>query len=156
MNNEWDWEELKRGELNLGINTDTQTYLANKICSMCRSIDSSEQWTTTTFWRWWDRWYLLLLQIMGNVDDYFYSIFGFWAIYLVTRRWIYHGKAISISFFYDSKVEEEREVIISILGVDQDFYNYIDKFNFSSGPDTGPYVAAHHPWKVISLILQRN
>lgn len=135
--NEWDLEELTRGELELGIKHDNQTYLAKTKYVPAVPIDSLKQGTTILFGD-DETEVLVTFTDNGERDDYYLFDFDF-GEYLVTEDEFYQGKRFQFSFFYDSKVEEEREVIISILGVDQDFYNYMNQLIFQSGPDTGPF-----------------
>lgn len=154
--NEWDLNELTEGELELGIKHNNQTYLARTQYVPSVPIDSLEQGTTTLFGD-NETEVLVTFTDNGERDDYYLFDFDF-GEYLVTEDEFYQGKRFQFSFFYDSKVEDEREVIISILGINQDFYNYMNQLIFQSGPDTGPFSSPSTTVKgnIINITDQNN
>ncbi|MCM4152089.1 DUF4249 domain-containing protein [Arenibacter sp. N53] len=135
--NIWNLEELTQGNLELRIEHDGQKYLAKTKFVPAVPIDSLEQGTTTLFGD-DETEVVVTFTDNGERDDYYLFDFDF-GEYLVTEDEFYQGKQFQFSFFYDSKVEDEREVKISILGVDKDFFNYMNQLIFQSGPDTGPF-----------------
>ena len=58
--------------------------------------------------------------------DYYLFDFDF-NEYLVTEDEFYQGQQFQFSYFYDRKLEAGREIDISIVGADQEFYNYMSR-----------------------------
>ena len=100
-------------------------------------MDSLEQGSTTLFGD--DETEVILsFTDNGERDDYYLFDFDF-GEYLVSEDEFYQGMRFEFSFFYDSKLEDDRLVTISILGIDQDFFNYMNQLIQQSGADTGPF-----------------
>lgn len=59
--------------------------------------------------------------------------------YLVTEDEFYQGQTFEFSYFYDEEVEPGRRIIVSLLGVDEGFYNYMNQLIVQSGGDQGPF-----------------
>lgn len=59
--------------------------------------------------------------------------------YLVTEDEFYNGQTFKFSYFYDDDVEIGRKLSISLLGVDEPFYNYMNQLIVQSGGDQGPF-----------------
>ncbi len=135
--NEWDLEELTQGELELAIQYGGQTYLAKTKYVPAVPLDSLEQGTTTLFGD-DETEVVLTFTDNGEREDYYLFDFDF-GEYLVSEDEFYQGKRFQFSFFYDSKLEDERLLTISILGIDQDFFNYMNQLIQQSGADNGPF-----------------
>ncbi len=60
-----------------------------------------------------------------NRTNYYIFDFGF-GEYFASEDTFYQGQPFSFSYFYDEKFEPGRELEISILGADQEFYNYMN------------------------------
>ena len=135
--NEWDLQELTQGELELNIEYSGQTYLAKTKFVPTVPLDSLEQGTTTLFGD-DETEVILTFTDNGERDDYYLFDFDF-GEYLVSEDEFYQGKRFQFSFFYDSKLEDDRLVTISILGIDQDLFNYMNQLIQQSGEDTGPF-----------------
>ena len=135
--NEWDLDELTQGNLELHIKHDDQIYLAKTKFVPAVPLDSLVQGTTTLFGD-DETEVVVTFTDNGEREDYYLFDFDF-GEYLVTEDEFYQGKRFQFSFFYDSKLEDERLVTISILGVSEDFFNYMNQLIFQSGPDTGPF-----------------
>jgi len=71
-------------------------------------------------------------------DDFYLFDFDF-EEFLVTEDEFYPGQQFEFSYFYDRTFESGREIDISILGVDQTFYNYMDQLIVQSGDTQGPF-----------------
>lgn len=71
-------------------------------------------------------------------SDYYLFDFDF-NEYLVTEDEFYQGQTFEFSYFYDDEIETGREIEISILGVDQPFYNYMNQLIVQAGGDQGPF-----------------
>ncbi len=135
--NVWDLQELTQGEVELNIQYNGQSYLARTNFVPTVPLDSLEQGTATLFGD--DETEVILsFTDNGERDDYYLFDFDF-GEYLVSEDEFYQGKRFQFSFFYDSKLEDERLVTIRILGIDQDLFNYMNQLIQQSGADTGPF-----------------
>lgn len=134
---EWEMEQLTQGALELNIKHADQIYLAKTTFVPTVPIDKLEQGNTTLFGE-EETEVIVSFTDEGTRDDFYLFDFDF-GEYLVTEDEFYQGQQFEFSFFYDSKLEDERLVTISIYGVDKDFYNYMNQLIFQSGPDTGPF-----------------
>lgn len=75
-----------------------------------------------------------------NADqDDFYLVDLDFGDYLVTEDEFYNGQTFRFSYFYDDDVDAGTEVIISLLGVDEPFYNYMNQLIVQAGGDQGPF-----------------
>jgi hypothetical protein len=72
-------------------------------------------------------------------EDNFYSIDFDFNEYIVTEDTFYRGQDFIFSFFYDDQLDVGQELSISILGIDETFYNYMDQLIVQSGDDFGPF-----------------
>ncbi len=59
--------------------------------------------------------------------------------YLVSEDTFYPGQSFEFSYFYEDGLESGRELNISIIGVDESFYNYMNQLIVQSGGDQGPF-----------------
>ena len=73
-----------------------------------------------------------------NEDNFYLLDFDF-NEYIVTEDTFYRGQDFVFSFFYDDELNPGQEVTIGILGVDEDFYNYMDQLIVQSDDDFGPF-----------------
>lgn len=74
----------------------------------------------------------------GDRDDFYLVDLDF-GDYLVTEDEFYQGQTFQFSYFYDDGLEEGQEVNISLLGVDEPFYNYMNQLIVQAGGDQGPF-----------------
>ncbi len=58
-------------------------------------------------------------------DDYYVFDFGFGNFQAVEDQF-FQGQQFTFSYFYDDKLGTGQDINVSILGADQDFYNYMD------------------------------
>lgn len=135
--NEWDLAELTQGELELTIQYGGQTYWAKTQYVPAVPLDSLEQGTTTLFGD-DETEVIITFTDNGEREDYYLFDFDF-GEYLVSEDEFYQGRQFQFSFFYDSELEDERLVTIGILGIDQDFFNYMNQLIQQSGADNGPF-----------------
>ncbi len=73
-----------------------------------------------------------------EADNYYLFDFDFQE-YLVTEDEFYQGQEFEFSFFYDQSFESGTVLEISILGVDQAFYDYMNQLIVQSGDSQGPF-----------------
>lgn len=71
-------------------------------------------------------------------DNFYLFDFNF-GEYLVTEDEFYQGQTFEFSYFYDEGVKPGREIGISLLGVDEPFYNYMNRLIVQAGGDQGPF-----------------
>ncbi|MBT8309375.1 MAG: DUF4249 family protein [Flavobacteriaceae bacterium] len=71
-------------------------------------------------------------------DDFYIFDFDF-ENYLVSEDEFYQGQQFEFSYFYDDILLEGEDLDISILGADQEFYNYMDLLIQQSEGDFGPF-----------------
>ncbi|MBT8322813.1 MAG: DUF4249 domain-containing protein [Eudoraea sp.] len=60
-----------------------------------------------------------------DADNFYLFDFGF-EEFLATEDDFYQGQQFQFSYFYDQEFEPGREIEISIMGADQQFFNYMD------------------------------
>jgi len=58
-------------------------------------------------------------------DDYYLFDFGF-GNFLTTDDEFYQGQTFQFSYFYDDEVAPGDDIVVSIMGVDQQFYQYME------------------------------
>ncbi|NNE77475.1 MAG: DUF4249 family protein [Pricia sp.] len=73
-----------------------------------------------------------------NRDDFYLFDFDF-SQYLVTEDEFYQGQTFEFSYFYDEGLESGRIIDVSIIGVDEGFYNYMNQIIVQAGGDQGPF-----------------
>ncbi len=71
-------------------------------------------------------------------DNFYLFDFGF-DEFLVTEDEFYKGQEFSFSYFYDQQFESGTQLEVSILGADQNFYNYMDQLIEQSEEVQGPF-----------------
>ncbi len=71
-------------------------------------------------------------------DDFYLFDFDF-GNYLVTEDEFYQGQQFEFSYFYDEALAVGDTLNISIMGVDEDFYTYMDQLILQSEEDFGPF-----------------
>jgi len=81
-----------------------------------------------------------IVTFMDNPDRDDFYVFDFdFGEYLVTEDEFYKGQEFQFSYFYDRTFESGTEIEISILGADEEFYNYMDKLIEQGGDLQGPF-----------------
>lgn len=133
----WALTQLTEGNLELKIRHNDQTYLARTKFVPTVPIDSLRQGTTTLFGN--DETEVLVsFTDDGKRNDFYLFDFNF-GEFLVTEDEFYQGQQFEFSFFYDKNLKDGREIRISLLGVDETFFNYMNQLIIQSGPDAGPF-----------------
>jgi hypothetical protein len=75
----------------------------------------------------------------GDRDDFYLFDFSF-GNFLVSEDEFYQGQEFEFSYFYDEDdVSPGDSIDISIMGVDEDFHNYMDELITQSGENFGPF-----------------
>jgi len=71
-------------------------------------------------------------------DNFYIFDFGF-GEFLTTEDQFYQGQQFSFSYFYDQEFEPGTVLEVSILGADQNFYNYMDLLVEQTEGQQGPF-----------------
>jgi len=74
----------------------------------------------------------------GDRDDFYLVDLDF-GEFLVTEDEFYNGQSFLFSYFYDDGIEAGQEINISLLGVDEPFFNYMNQLIVQAGGDQGPF-----------------
>ena len=129
---------LKSGKLHLSILHDGQSYSAFTEYVPSSPIDRLEQGDGTLFDGTETEIVITFTDAPDRTDFYLFDFdFG---EYLVSEDTFYPGQPFKFSYFYDEELKASMEVSVSILGVDKNFYNYMNQLIAqSSGGDQGPF-----------------
>ncbi|PKA96645.1 uncharacterized protein DUF4249 [Flavobacteriaceae bacterium MAR_2009_75] len=125
------------GELQLLINHEDQIYSAVTTYVPAVAIDKLEQGEGSLF-SGDETEILVAFTDDGNRDDFYLFDFDF-NEYLVTEDEFYQGQTFEFSYFYDEGVQAGREIRISLIGVDETFFNYMNQTIVQAGGDQGPF-----------------
>lgn len=68
---------------------------------------------------------IIELTDLGNREDFYVFDFGF-GEFLAVEDAFFNGQQFEFSYFYQKEIESGQELSISILGADQDYFNYMD------------------------------
>jgi hypothetical protein len=128
---------LTRGELVLSIDYEGQNYQASTQFVPSVPIDSLVQGEGTLFTGKETEVRLSFTDTPGRTDFYLFD-FDF-NQYLVSEDTFYPGQSFQFSYFYDEGLQSGTELQISILGVDEPFFNYMNQLIVQSGGDQGPF-----------------
>lgn len=125
------------GRLDLYINYNNERYYAATSFVPSAPIDSLRQGTETLFSEDETE---IIVSFTDNAerDDFYIFDFGF-NEYLVTEDEFYQGQTFEFSYFFDDGLEPGTELNISLLGVDESFYNYMNQIIVQAGGDQGPF-----------------
>ncbi|WP_149303352.1 DUF4249 family protein [Pareuzebyella sediminis] len=128
---------MTSGTLELQIEHSGQMYRASTTFVPTVPIESLEQGEGTLFSG--DETEILVsFTDRANREDFYLFDFDF-NEYLVTEDEFYPGQTFSFSYFYEEGLESGSTLEISILGVDEPFYNYMNQLIVQSGGDQGPF-----------------
>lgn len=128
---------MTTGTLELHMQYNNQTYSATTTFVPTVPIDLLEQGEGTLFSGDETEIFVSFTDRANRTDFYLFD-FDF-NEYLVTEDEFYPGQTFSFSYFYDDGLEPGRTLEISILGVDEPFYNYMNQLIVQAGGDQGPF-----------------
>ncbi|WP_298503229.1 DUF4249 family protein [uncultured Maribacter sp.] len=137
------YEAIKRttffteGRLQLSIKYNNQTYTANTSYVPAVPITNLEQGNGTLF-EGNETEIILTFVDEDNRDDFYLFDFDF-NEYLVSEDEFYQGQPFKFSYFYNDDVKAGMHVNVSILGVNEDFFNYMNLLIIQSGGAQGPF-----------------
>ncbi|MRH99887.1 DUF4249 family protein [Kriegella sp. EG-1] len=81
---------------------------------------------------------VLSLTDAPNRTDFYLFDFSF-NEYLVSEDTFYKGQKFEFSYFYEDGLNSGYTLEVSILGIDEQFYNYMNQIIVQSGGDQGPF-----------------
>ena len=133
----WPTDQLMQGTLQLSIVYNNELYEANTAYVPSVPFDDLKEGDGTLFSE--DETEILVSYTDdANRMDFYLFDFDF-NEYLVSEDTFYQGQSFEFSYFYEEGLESGRELNISILGVDEAFYNYMNQLIVQSGGDQGPF-----------------
>jgi hypothetical protein len=125
------------GELQLAITHEGQRYLARTSFVPASPISNLEQGDGTLF-SGNETEVKVTFTDDGDREDFYLVDLDF-GDYLVTEDEFYQGQSFEFSYFYDNDVVPGQEINISLLGVEEQFFNYMNQVVVQSGGDQGPF-----------------
>lgn len=125
------------GELQLLLDHEGNNYIALTSFAPSTTIVALEQGDNTLFSE--DDKEVVVTFLDNKNEDNFYLVDLDFGEYLVTEDAFYQGKPFTFSYFYDDSVKSGREIRISLLGIDESFYNYMSMLIDQSSPNLGPF-----------------
>lgn len=125
------------GELQLSVEHQDQRYLALTSYVPASPIDLLEQGDGTLFSGDETE---IIVSFTDNLerDDFYLFDFDF-NLFLVTEDEFYPGQTFQFSYFYDDDLDSGQTIDVSLLGVDESFYNYMNQLIVQAGGDQGPF-----------------
>lgn len=130
-------ELLKDGEITLSILYNNETYIAKTYYTTSVPIDRLIQGQSTLFDP--DETEIIITYTDESNTDNFYLFDFDRNEFLVSEDTFYEGQQFEFSYFYDNELKEGETLNISIIGVDESFYNYMNQIIIQSGGDQGPF-----------------
>ncbi|WP_430425474.1 DUF4249 family protein [Maribacter litoralis] len=121
------------------IQTSEEQYFATTTYVKSVPIDSLEQGDETLF-SGDETEVIVSFTDRANSDDFYVLDLDF-GEFLVTEDEFYQGQTFIFSYFYDNDlaINTSSVVNISLLGADEQFYNYMNQIIVQSGGDQGPF-----------------
>ncbi|TDT45505.1 uncharacterized protein DUF4249 [Maribacter spongiicola] len=121
------------------LETDEERYFATTTYVKSVPIDSLVQGDETLFSG--DETEVIVTFTDPDESDDFYLLDLDFGEFLVTEDEFYQGQTFVFSYFYDNDLELDSSSVvnISLLGVDESFYNYMNQIIVQSGGDQGPF-----------------
>ncbi|MDP5061176.1 MAG: DUF4249 domain-containing protein [Maribacter sp.] len=121
------------------LETDEERYFATTTYVKSVPIDSLEQGDETLFSG--DETEIIVAFTDPADSSDFYLLDLDFGEFLVTEDEFYQGQTFIFSYFYDNELELNTSSVvnISLIGVDESFYNYMNQIIVQSGGDQGPF-----------------
>ena len=133
----WSTDQLIQGELQLTIRYNNELYEANTTYVPTVPFDDLKQGDGSLFS---DNETEILVSYTDDLNRVDFYLFDFdFNEYLVSEDTFYQGQAFEFSYFYEEGLESGRELNLSIIGVNEAFYNYMNQLIVQSGGDQGPF-----------------
>lgn len=121
------------------LETENEQFFATTTYVKSVPIDSLEQGNETLFSG--DETEVIVTFTDPGESNDFYLLDLDFGEFLVTEDEFYQGQTFVFSYFYDNElaINTSSVVNISLLGVDEQFYNYMNQIIVQSGVDQGPF-----------------
>ena len=133
----WSTDQLMQGELQLTIRYNNELYIANTTYVPTVPFDALKQGDGSLFS---DDETEILVSYTDEENRVDFYLFDFdFNEYLVSEDTFYEGQSFEFSYFYEEGLESGRELNISIIGVNEAFYHYMNQLIVQSGGDQGPF-----------------
>lgn len=125
------------GNLQLSVLYEGQVYLAFTEFTPSAPIEELVQGKETLFT---GNETEIIISFLDNAerDDFYLFDFGF-EEFLVTEDEFYQGQSFQFSYFYQDGLAAGQELTISLLGVNESFFNYMNQLIVQAGGDQGPF-----------------
>ncbi|MGF1559428.1 MAG: DUF4249 family protein [Flavobacteriaceae bacterium] len=82
----------------------------------------------------------IIISFTDNAERDDYYLFDFdGREFLVTEDEFYPGQTFRFSYFFDNDLASGEVLTISLLGIDENFYNYMNQLIVQAGGDQGPF-----------------
>ncbi|MBT8306503.1 MAG: DUF4249 family protein [Maribacter sp.] len=134
---DWSTEELIQGELLLLLEYNNEQYEARNTFVPTVPFDALRQGEGTLFSGDETE---IIVSYTDDPDRIDFYLFDFdFNEYLVSEDIFYQGQSFEFSYFYEDGLRPGQELNISILGVNEGFYNYMNQLIVQSGGDQGPF-----------------
>ncbi|KGK31415.1 DUF4249 family protein [Cellulophaga sp. E6(2014)] len=130
-------ESLKDGSITLRIVYNNETYEATTAFIPSAPIDKLIQGEGTLFDD--DETEIVIAYTDDASTENFYLFDFDFNEFLVSEDTFYEGEQFEFSYFYDSDLQAGQSAQVSILGVDETFYNYMNQIIAQSGGSQGPF-----------------
>lgn len=127
---------LTAGQLLLQVEYKDQIYIARTYYVSTNNFNSIEQGDGNLF----DNETEVIVSFTDIPDEDNFYLFDFdFGEYLVTEDTFYKGQNFTFSYFYDDQLKSGQELSLSILGVDDAFYNYMNQLIQQTDDNLGPF-----------------
>ena len=134
---DWSTEELIEGELLLTLDYNNEQYEARNTFVPTVPFDALRQGEGTLFSGDETE---IIVSYTDDPDRIDFYLFDFdFNEFLVSEDTFYQGQAFEFSYFYEDGLKPGKELTISIMGVNEGFYNYMNQLIVQSGGDQGPF-----------------
>ncbi|MBX2827605.1 MAG: DUF4249 domain-containing protein [Flavobacteriaceae bacterium] len=130
-------EEIVRDRWLLQIDYEDKIFIANAQFNPAVPIDNVVQGDGTIFDE-DDTEVVVTFTDAPERDDFYLFDFDF-GNFLATEDEFYQGQTFEFSYFYDEDLDVGEEAEISILGIDEEFFNYMTTLVEQSEGDFGPF-----------------
>ncbi|MEO9893393.1 hypothetical protein [Aurantibacter sp.] len=130
-------EFFTNGSLELYIEHNNERYYAQTIYVPTVPIETLEEGNQTLFTGEETEIVLSITDTPNRTDFYLFD-FSF-NEYLVSEDTFYKGQNFEFSYFYEDGLRSGYSLEVSVMGVDEQFYNYMNQIIVQAGGDQGPF-----------------
>ncbi len=130
-------DQLMSGRWFLQIDFEDESYVATARFNPSVPFDSIEQGDDTLF-NDEDTEIIISYTDFPDREDFYLFDFDF-NNFFASEDTFYEGQSFSFSYFYDEEINPGDQLQISIMGIDEDFYNYMNLLIEQSNVETSPF-----------------